>query len=63
MLSRCRTVISALRGSGSGSDSGSHSALHTLVSSVTDLPPGSGPLPKSERIRLYAVLVYDLELE
>ena len=63
MFRRFRTVISALRGSGSGSDSGSHSALQTLVSSESVLPLGSGPLPKSDRIKPYAVLVYDFELE
>ena len=63
MFSRFRTVIPALRGSGSGSDSGSHSSLQTLVSSVRVRPSGSLPLPKSARIMPNAVLRYDLLLE
>ena len=63
MFKRFRTVISALRGSGSGSDSGIHSALQTLVSRERVFPPGNGPFPKSERINPNAVLVYDFELE
>ena len=63
MFKRCRTVISALRGSDNGNDSGIHSALQTLVSSERALAFGSGTLPKSERIIPNAVLVYDFELE
>ena len=54
MCNSSRTVMSALRGAGSGSDSGSHSSLHTFVSSVRVLPPGNGgaALPcQSARIR------------
>jgi hypothetical protein len=63
MVSRWRSVMSALRGSLSGSASGSQSRFTTGVSSVSFLPPGSLPASLSASSRPNARLVYDLEQE